>query len=125
MAPIAWLDPRRILVPADPDLFDDNHNDNFALDQVFAVMWWASHHQFTVVTDNHYGAGIYLTVGGRRQWIGDALRRARQRLDVTYTGPLPKIPLSNVSIVSLEGRSLGTNERHRSLRNLETWFVTP
>lgn len=123
MEPIGWHEPLRVLVPADPDLFDDNQNDNAILDQVFAVMWWASRHAFTVVTDNHYGAGSYLTTGRRTEWVGQALLRTRRRLEPTYRGPRPPIPLPNVSIVSLDGRPLGTNERHRSIRNLQPWFA--
>lgn len=58
--PLGWKKPKRIFVNSLSDLFHDDVPDAF-IDQVFAVMAWASHHTFQILTKRPERMAAYLS----------------------------------------------------------------
>ncbi len=129
--PLRWRRPRRIFVCSMTDLFYEGHSEEM-IDQVFAMMALASHHQFQVLTKRPERMAQYLTSietgesgETRMEGFRDALiEGTAQKLYAERTGEDPSLwlavnlPLPNVWLgVSVEDRA--RKERIDRLRETE------
>lgn len=92
LLPLEWREPATVIVS---DIFAGAPL-NYRLDQIFAVMWTASHHTFRVATEYPERARAHITTTGRRMLFQHAVRNERRSLDPKFRGDSPPIALPNV-----------------------------